>query len=67
MVEMNTIASSMGGHAVGIGQMHQALSSGKSEILENNVVSSLAAGIVQAIEAYSEHYRKGQAYFLSIA
>ena len=59
MVEMNTIASSMGGHAVGVGHMHMALStefSEKREIPENNVVKSLANGIVRAVRAYSNLY-----------
>ena len=59
MVEINTIASSMGGHAVGIGKMHRSIGTCKNEnFIKNNVIKSLSNGIVEAVRNYAKYYSK---------
>ena len=57
MVEMNTIASSMGGHAVGVGEMHRAIGTCKpADFLENGVVKSISGGIERAVREYAKYF-----------
>jgi len=57
MVEFNTIASSMGGHAVGISEMHRSI--GTTEELRtppNNVICSLAFGMKSAVNLFCSKF-----------
>ena len=57
MVEMNTIASSMGGHGVGVGEMHRAIGTCQPEgFLENGAVKSISSGIERAVREYAKFF-----------
>lgn len=59
MVEINTIASSMGGHAVGVGKMHRAIGTCPiNAFTDNNVIQSLACGIADGVRNYAKYYSK---------
>ena len=57
MVEFNTIASSMGGHAVGISQMHRSIgTTAQLKTPVNNVISSLSFGMKKAVELFCSKF-----------
>lgn len=55
MVEFNTIASSMGGHAENIAEVHRIL--GHSKVLKNEVTPNLGRFLADAVLAYSSLHK----------
>jgi len=60
MVEFNTIASSMGGHAVGIGEMHKSIGTLPKYCCakDNNVLTSLVHGMATTVDKFCESVGK---------